>query len=180
MKKIVVIILVFYMFILQSCTTHSKYDTNLSDYGSWKESTTKIISDNFTNSLPCNKSVNKYGHEYYYKAHQSTFGDENFVIYVVLKFPDKTSYENELYKYNSLFSSFIFQDNTSYYTIQYSHEAVSEYTNNKIHDGMFYNFEIISANKTEYTICFINARVWDYYKDNVLIDFLNNIKTEDG
>ena len=50
-----------------------------------------------------------------------------------------------------------------------------EYIDEKIYDGMFYDFEIVSANQSEYTICLIYAHVWDYYKDQVLIDYLNNI-----
>ena len=40
---------------------------------------------------------------------------------------------------------------------------------------MFYNFEIVLENKTDLTIQILAAHVWDYYRDEVLVDFLQKI-----
>lgn len=162
--------------IFNSCTIQNNYDTTISNYGSWKKNTTNILCNNFTNSLPDSKAVNEYGQKYYYNFSQSAFSDHSFVIYIVMQLPDETSYEKELSKYTALLSNSVVNNNITYYTIQYSHEDVLEYMNNKIYDGMYYNFEIISVDKSKYTISFLNARVWDYYKDQVLIDYLVEIE----
>ncbi len=64
---------------------------------------------------------------------------------------------------------------TYYFLIQYSLDDRLKYTDDEIYDGMFYTFEIISANPEENTICFVSARVWDYHPDQVLIDYLQPI-----
>lgn len=179
MKRIIALIsILIYIIALQGCASKNEHTTELSEYGSWKESTASMLANSFVCSLPDNEIVNKYGKEYYYKSSQGTLGDQNFVICVALQFADKASYENELRKYTTLLSDSLFQNDTTYYMIQYSNEAVTEYTNDKIYDGMFFNFEIISTNSNSYTICFLNAHIWDYYKDKVLIDYLQLINTK--
>lgn len=174
-RKIVALAFLCYVLALSGCSAQNNHHTQLSDYGLWGETTKILLDNNFTNSLPDNEVVKDYGHEYYYKSSQSVMGDESFVIYVVLTFPDEVSYWEELSKYTILQSNPISQNDNTYYPIQYSHEAVTEYTDGKYYDGMFYNFEVISTNTNEYTISFINAHVWDYYNDQVLIDFLQPI-----
>lgn len=180
MKRIIMIsTVVIIIIMLQGCGTKNQHTTEISDYGSWQESTSNILDCSFVYPLPDSETVYKYGKEYYYKASQGALGDENFVLSVTLQFDDQTSYE----EFTALLSDSVSQDDTAYYMIQYSDETAKEYTDDKIYDGMFYDFEIISTNSNNYTICFLNAHVWDYYKDYVLIDYLQligNILKEQG
>ena len=169
-RFILAISIICLMFVLQGC---SKHTTQLSDYGSWGKPAAKIINSNFSDSLPDKETVNKYGKEYYYKFTQGLLSDENFVVYVALQFPDLVSYENYLDTCTKHITAVSFQGDIAHYTIQYSNNDVSEYTDDKIYDGMFFDFEIISANEKELMIGILNAHVWDYYKDQFLIDYLS-------
>ena len=169
-RFILAISIICLMFVLQGC---SKHTTQLSDYGSWGKPAAKIINSNFSDSLPDKEAVNKYGKEYYYKFTQGLLSDENFVVYVVLQFPDLASYKEKLDAYTKHIDTVFYQEDTAYYAIQYSNQSVSDYTDDKIYDGMFFDFEIISANEKELMIGILNAHVWDYYKDQFLIDYLS-------
>lgn len=176
-RKNVLIAILGCVLALTGCSAQKNYYTDLSQYGMWKETTVAMLTDNFSDSLPDSEDVSNYGYEYYYKSSQSVLGDENFVIYVVLRFPDEASYLKELSKYTSLQLDPVSQNHNTYYPIQYSNETFMEYTDGEYSDGMFYNFEIISTNVSEYTISFLNARVWDYYSDQVLVEYLQPIAT---
>lgn len=175
MRRIIIAIsLVCQILLLQGCIT-SNQSTDLAKYGLWKESTVRFLQENFSNSLPEAETVCKYGKSYYYKSTQGVMGDENFIIHVVIRFDEKTRYEEELSKYRNLLSNSVLRNDVIYYTIRHSNEAVLEYTNDEILDGMYYDFEIIAINEKECSMEFINAHVWDYYKNQVLIDFLQQI-----
>ena len=172
-KTIIMTIIIVQVVILQGCKIYTDKSTNISNYNHWPNSTKKIIQADFEISLPETEIVQKFGQSYYYNHSQAILGDENFIIHVVLKFPDIDGYEKELSKYASIAAEEIFQkDDTTHYLIQYSNEDLREYLNDTVLDGMFFNFETISANSKEYTLSFITARVWDYYQDDFLISYL--------
>lgn len=141
-------------------------------FGNWNESTDNILEEQFYGFLPEKSTAEKYGQNYYYKFVQAVLGDANFVIYIDIVLPDTTTFENLCSQYELNSKEMITLDNQEFYFIQCIPESVSEYLDDKIYDGMYYNFEIIAINRSNYTISFLSAHVWDYYKDNLLYDFL--------
>lgn len=174
-KKFIIISLIVCMTILQSCS-NGKHSNDTSDYGRWQKGTQEILMNEFSNSLPNQDVVNQYAQKYYYKTRQGILTEHNFVISVSLQFPDKSIFLMELDKYKNQFQYLTTSEYIMCYAIQYSPENASEYVNEEVYDGMFFNFEIILANEKEYRIDFINAHVWDYYKDTNLIEYLQKIK----
>lgn len=160
-----------------ACKPKTRHDTDMARYRCWQDSVTKTIEKEFVPALPARKDVDMYGDEYNYIFSQGTLSDPNFVIYVSMRFPDKASYEKEIEKYNAFLTNPIQQHGTCHYAIQYSLEKESAYTDKEIRDGMYYNFQIISANEQEYVIQFLVAHVWDYYQNDFLINYLHSIHT---
>lgn len=176
MRRMIISLIVLSAFLfLYGCTSQRYYEDDPSAYGSWNQTVNKIRDDSFCGSLPDKQDVSEFVQSYYYVFSQGVFGDPNFVIYVALQFPDENSYEEEINKYALLLSDPIQMDGFTYYPVQCSKKTFEEYTDNQTLDGMYYNFEIIVENKDAKMISFINAHVWDYYKDQMLVDFLNQI-----
>lgn len=177
MYKRIAVFFVFLSFLtLQGCTTQQHSSINILEFGLWSSSTKSILREDFTSSLPDEQTVCNYGKTYYYTSTQGLLGDLNFVINVVLQFDDKANYESELSKYTILCQDVIEKtDNTLHYVIQGSSEQATEYLDDKVYDGMFYNFEIVSANLEDHSISYINAHVWDYYSDQILTECLQQI-----
>lgn len=138
-------------------------------------STIDLLNSHFSQSLPSQETMNQYGRTYYINSKNSLLGDANVVVYIELEFPDKKSYNAELEKYAKLLSMPVMQDDTAFYLLQFSHQAFEQYTDKRIFDGMFFNFEVISTNENQLKITFLNAHVWDSYRDEVLVDFLRLI-----
>lgn len=172
---IISLIVLSALLFLYGCTSKDYYEDDPSAYGSWNQTVNTIRDDFFCGSLPDKKDVNEFAQSYYYAFSQGVLGDPNFVIYVTLQFPDEHSYEEELNKYILLLSDPVQIDGLTYYPVQCSQKTFEEYTDDQILDGMYYNIEVIVENKDAKTISFINARVWDYYKNQMLVDFLHQI-----
>lgn len=153
------------------CTSQSK---ECRDYAEWNRQTDIILCDSFNSTLPEKMVVESYGEKYYYKYTQKVLGDPNFVIYISLQFPDSLSYQLEKAKI-ALPVDFIVLNEKTYYFFQGSLQEFGEYTDGKIYDGQFYNFEIVAADDQNYELFFINAHVWDYNSDEMLIYFLGDM-----
>lgn len=155
--------------LLSACSqTHSE---NISDYFCWNNKTNTILRSQFNNTLPEKSLVDQYGTNYYYNLSQSILGDPNLVIYVSVQFPDDSDYQIQIDKLN-LPADSIHDENISLHFIQGTQQTIAEYTDEKIYDGMFYNFEVIITNDESNEISYINAYVWDYYKDDMLLSLL--------
>ena len=179
--KTMLILLILSCFILGSCTNH-KHSTSITDYGHWDSSASKILYENFSTMLPSEKLVEDYGQSYYYSSSQGLFAERSIVVGVKLKFQTSAEYHEVLEQYQSYATDSIVNGNIEYYTMQYSHEKFFEYNDEKILDGMYYNFSVFSSCESELTIQIVNAHVWDSYKDQYLIDYLSNMQktgTED-
>ena len=172
----VILLCIIVLLILLTCMPKTCHDTDIAKYQYWQDSVTKTVEKEFAPALPARETVEAYGKEYNYSFSQGALGAPNFVIYVSLQFPDKESYEKELEKYSTLLTNPIQQNNDCHYAVQYSLEKVAAYTDEEIRDGMFYNFELISTNENEYVISFLVARVWDYYKNDFLADYLVSVR----
>ena len=153
----------------------NRHSAKIADYSKWENSTKRILSESFSDSLPSNEAASQYGQSYYYKSAKALFGDKQFVIMVTLKFDDTASYEKELAKYKDADSHPTISDGTMYYALQYSEAFASEYLNDEIDDGVYYDFEIVSANNNDLTIRYVNAHVWDYYSDHMLVQYLQEM-----
>ena len=176
-NRFIVFLLLVSLFVLSSCSKNN--NTNINDYGHWSNAVKSVLNEDFDKSLPDEQTVCAYGETYYYNKKQGVLGDLNFVIYVVLQFDDKTSYESELSKYTRLCidndNNVAKTEDTLHYVIQGSTKNALEFLDDKIYDGMFYNFEIISASPEDFSITFVNAHVWDYSTDQVLARHLQMI-----
>ena len=166
------VIILLSISLLSACSrTHSE---NINDYFCWNNKTNTILRSHFNNTLPEKSLVDHYGTNYYYNLSQGILGNPNLVIYVSVQFPDDSGYQSEIDKLN-LSADSIQDENVSIYFIQGTQQDIDEYTDENIYDGMFYNFEIIITNDESNEISFINAYVWDYYKDDLLVSLLKTI-----
>lgn len=177
MKQILqVLSAVLLSLILMSSACRKTKTESLTDYGTWPRSTRTIIEENFS-VLPSVDIVNSFGYSYYYNEPSSVLGDKNFVIIISLKYPDKEHFANELKKYNENYVH-ANTNNIFFYPQRYSMVDVLGYLDSEFYDGMFYNFEFILANVNDYTVHFVVAHVWDYYKDQSLIEYLQQIQDD--
>lgn len=172
--SVAVVFVVVCIFAFSGCSK-KKYHSELSDYGLWNKATDKILQKKFSDSLPTKSEVDKYGCDYYYKFSQGLLGDPNFVILVSLEFSDESIYQQVLSKY---FSGSVCGSNSDliYRQIQGSDEEIADYMDDKVLDGVSYNFEVVCARKDEQKIYFVNANVWDYYNDRELVEYLQGLK----
>lgn len=160
------------------CLNQNHHTTDLSSYGDWEDKTIDILASNFLYELPDKALVDKNGYAYYYKSSQGILGDKNFVILVVLKYPNTAEYNKALNQYIDFPASVFTEGDTTHYLIQASPESGQEYLDENTYDGMFYDFEVISFDQSNQTISFLSAHVWDYYKDEKLSDYLRKIYPE--
>ena len=163
------------LFLICGYIACSKIEYTSIDYGDWNDRTKAILAKQFEGILPNNISEQKNIQSYHYKFSQAVFGDENFVICVGLQAPDETAFDKYVDNYASELTSSFSQDDMTYYLFQYSSESVADYLDERIYDGAFYNFEIALVSKNDLTIQILAAHVWDYYRDEVLVDFLTKI-----
>lgn len=145
-------------------------------YGNWEKETKVILSQNFNGFLPKPADAKDYGQNYYHNYKQALLGDVNFIIYIEITLPNVETFRDFLsdYKLESIESRFI--NNEKVYFVQGNAESISEYLDDEIYDGMFYNFELVFVDESSLTVKFLSARVWDYYKDDFLCNFLSAVK----
>lgn len=175
-NRIVAVVLIVCILALFGCEAKRDSHSDIINYGQWKDSTNSILTDSFCKSLPSSQKVREYGKHYYFKREQALLGDENFVIRVILQFDNKAIYERELINHTKDYWPFMLEsDSATQYLIQGSSEAIQDYLDDEVLDGMFYNFEIVSTNADDYSISFISAHVWDYYTDPILSEYLQQV-----
>jgi len=144
-------------------------------YGDWNAGTKNILANQFKGTLPDGVTAQEHIQSIYYKFSHALLGDENFVICVELQTPDEAAFEKYLESCTGKSEAVYSHEELCYYLVQCSNESVADYLDDKLYDGMFYNFEIVLADRNDFTIQTLAAHVWDYYKDDELVDFLQKI-----
>ena len=179
-RSVFIACLMILVIVFQGCNAYRETTADLSDYGRWNSFTKETLQDCFLNPLPNCETVERYGTSYYCQSIQSLLGDPNFVIHLSLQIPDEVQYQKELENFTAQLDEPVVIGAVHYYLVQCSRDDVLSYLDDEVYDGMFYNFEIISANPEENTISFISAHVWDYVKDDYLLDLLQPISQFDS
>lgn len=177
MKRMILFSLTVLIVLISGCTAQKERQNN---YGQWDQATSEILKDSFNDSLPNANEMSQFGQDYYYTVHQSGFSDYNFVISCSLKYSNYEKFQKELKYLTTASKKIISLNGISYYLIQYSDKTATDYIDDKIYDGMFYRFEIVFADDEALSINVVNAYVWDYYKDEVLIEYLKKIPGQDS
>lgn len=154
----------------------SSTDNVISDYGCWNHESSVLIHEYFESFLPSKDLVNDYGVDYYYTYSEALLGNQNMVIFVELRLPEKEQFEEQLCKNMENASPLLSTEKGEDYYLLFKQEYISEYLDDEIYDGMCYNFKIMSTNKETNTIRYLIAHVWDNYGDAFLIDYLSDIK----
>lgn len=176
MKRAIIFILVslLVVFVL-SHYSNNILETDPAEYGNWNSQTDSILDESFKSSLPGVELAKKYCKDYYYNSNQSVLGDVNFVVYAKFEISDRNEYEPII---NSLNSENIVTDpenDETYYFIQGDSINISRYIDDETEDGMFYDFEIVEVNDQDRTVSYLSAHVWDYYTDDLLIDYFKDV-----
>ncbi len=181
MKKLLSIFCVILIaFLLLGCLCESFLVTDPMKYGKWNLDTKRFINEHFENSLPDVEFAENYCCNYYYSYKHAFLGDQNFVIYADFKVPNKTDYYKKINIFNEM-NGVSCTDGREFYFLQGDEKNISLYLDDEILDGMFYDLEIIVTDKDNQTINYLIAHVWDYYRDEMLFNFLKKIcNTGDG
>ena len=175
MKRIVLLIcFVVVMLSCQGCNSTASKTTRLEDYKDWDGDVNKMLQENFHVPLPERELIDEYGISYYCNTYQAVLGDQNVVICLEVQLPSVESNLTELEEYITQLKNPIVVNESSYYLIQYSYDNAISYMDNNVYDGMFYNFEIVAVSPEGKCLILI-AHVWDYYQDQILVDYLKNI-----
>lgn len=163
------------LFSICGCEVHTKTSSNSIAYGDWNTSTKSILATQFEGVLPDEITAQKYLQSHSYQFSQGVLGDPNFVIFVALQMPDEAAYDAYLENCASKAAPVLSQDGIAFYPVQCTSESVADYLDDKVYDGMFFNFEIVLGSRDDLSIRILAAHVWDYYQNEVLVDFLQNL-----
>lgn len=169
-KLLLIFVLLFSMPVLSSCTRYGT--TSLEQYGEWNKDTSMDIIELFHNTLPSSEVVRDHGESYYYRTSQGLLGEPSFSVIIGIHFDDRGDYINAVQRYRYIESYYQSSEWTTIYVLQGSAESFHRYLDDCIEDGMNYCFEIIATNDLTCSVEVINAHVWDYYRDDILIDIL--------
>ena len=146
-------------------------------YGKWNEITLETLaSKSFRGFLPIKGIVDAYGETYYYRYEQAMLGDPNFVITVTAQLSDEDVLGEETDRLEEAAEFSVLQGNKTYLFARKEvfDSWISEYLDDRIYDGMYYSLEIAVVEDSG-RITYVSARVWDYYRNDVLSDFLNQM-----
>ena len=146
--------------------------SELSDYLAWNTTTTKILDRNFNLPLPDKLTANEYCDDYYYAYSQSVLGDPNFVIQLVLHFSNAEDFNAHTDRLGLQNSAYIQAQDDKYYMIQGTEQDIVEYTDDETYDGLYFDYGVIVINEKCHKVTYIAAHVWDYWKNDVLINWL--------
>lgn len=169
MRKVnISLVVLLVLGVFYGCVYSNGYNEDVSRYGRWEQNTENILANSFKGSLPDSDQVMQYARGYYYDVLKSVLGDPNFVILVELQFPEESAFRKELERIKSLDTEQISCGRNVYYLLQYSDQYALEFMDDKVYDGMYYNFEFVCVNEEAKNIRYVNARVWDYHSDEEL------------
>ena len=175
MKKACCFLLAVLCIFLCGCSDITENRPN--QYGKWNEFTLETLaSKSFRGFLPINGIVDAYGETYYYRYEQAMLGDPNFVITVTAQLSDEDVLGEETDRLEEAAEFSVLQGNKTYLFARKEvfDSWISEYLDDRIYDGMYYSLEIAVVEDSG-RITYVSARVWDYYRNDVLSDFLNQM-----
>lgn len=174
-KKIIFVfvgILTFLLIAVQFGGNTMNDTSKISNYGKWTRDVENVLNAGFHRTLPNSSIVSKYGDDFFYKRTNAFLGDLNFVIYIKTSFPDTDSYLAEKFRYDELFPSAIQNGDRSFYAVQFSEIDINDLYDQKVLDGMYYNFELVVADDASHCIEVVNARIWDNTRDKEMMEHL--------
>ena len=111
----------------------------------------------------------------YVAQNKSLFGDPNYVISFSLKFEDRSALQAHLNKYDTKIADALTVDDMTYYVFQGTADDLEEYANDQVYDGYYFVYEIIAVNEEKPEVSYLYAYVWDYWKNEFLITWLETI-----
>ena len=170
MKFVRILVIAALLIILSGCSAQDYFSTDTERYGHWGKSAGSILSEAVY--LPSVETVSAYGQDYYYRESKSPLGDKNIVMYVDLHFPDKKLLEAELDKLSHALPEPSEYGGSLLYPLRFSPEAANSYMDGEILDGMYYDFEFIDSDPGSGSLKVVIARVWDYFEDERLMEWL--------
>lgn len=174
-KKTVLVlvgILAFLLIAVQFGCTAMNDMSKISNYGEWAIDVEDVLNADFHRTLPDSSIVSMYGDDFFYKRKNAFLGDLNFLICIKTSFPDTDSYLAEKLRYDELFPSAIQNGDRSFYAVQFSESDIKNLCDQRVLDGMYYNFEIVVADDASHCIEVLNARIWDNAGDKEMIEHL--------
>lgn len=173
MKKACCFLLAVLCMFLCGCSDITENRPN--QYGKWNEFTLETLaSKSFRGFLAIKDIVDAYGETYYYRYEQAP--DPNFVITVTAQLSDEDVLGEETDRLQEAAKFSVLQGNKTYLFARKEvfDSWISEYLDDRIYDGMYYSLEIAVVEDSG-RITYVSARVWDYYRNDVLSDFLNQM-----
>lgn len=174
-KKIIFVlvgILIFLVIAVQFGSSTTNDRSKISNYGEWETDVENVLNTDFHRTLPDSSIVSKYGDDFFYKRKNAFLGDLNFLIDIKTSFPDTDSYLATKLRYDELFPSAIQNGDRSFYVVQFSEIDIKNLCDQRVLDGMYYDFEIVVADDASHCIEVLNARIWDNAGDKEMIEHL--------
>lgn len=165
MKKIVCLLLIVILGSISACSNSIKLNgERLDDFHNL-----------FITEMPQEVEDNALCRDMYLKREYAILGDPNYVVYFTLSFEDHSAFQSHLENINLDLAEKVQIDGDTHYIFQGSKEALIEYTDEEIHDGFNFAYEIVTIKKDTQDVTYLYAYVWDYWPNDFLISKLEKI-----
>ncbi len=147
---------------------------NFADYGKWDTDVQNVLDKFFYGILPSNDIVQAHCSSYKFWERQAILGDLNFYIIIDLQIESNDAYNDEIKRLEGI-GERSEQEDTAFYIASGSDSEVLEYFDDETLDGLWFDFEIAVANKTDNTIKYMAAHIWDYNSPDDVSQFLQTV-----